>query len=444
MPSFKELSDIAFKIKNGLITHTKPFYYFYDYRPTRWLHRSQRNEVQHLVLEFKDWYTNSQEAIINILVSFVKKHFKNLENVVLFCIPASNIYSNNTRYWYFANEVCRRLWIENGISHIQFKWESEWKHLWNRNKKISDYIDIDWSFFQGKNILLFDDIVTKWETINEIRNLLLAYWWNPFFAISIWKTEFSYFSEDVPLLNDSFDEYTPIKIKNKKETTPVRENIKQENITKEQEWKLKPEDEFSAPYVVQHIVKEVKKEKTAEEKEKERRELHKNELIEIDGKVYRKNTIKKIEENYYYISQEYNLETKRYDEYYILLDDEHIDYSHYWDRIWCIPKNEHDFYKAKISWKIYFKYELSNTCRYNWRAYRPKNDPSTKKAIKKNKTQDLKGKTAWTLIIIFPALFVIWTILEAIFDNGIGMICLIIWFAIMIIWLIIWNIWKDE
>ena len=110
MVSLKELSDISFKIKNWLITSTKPFYYFYDYEPTRWLQRSQWNDVQHLVLEFKDWYFDSQSQVIDLFVNFIAKHFKNLDNVVLFCIPASNIVSNNTRYWYFANEVCKKLW----------------------------------------------------------------------------------------------------------------------------------------------------------------------------------------------------------------------------------------------------------------------------------------------------------------------------------------------
>jgi len=254
-------------------------------------------------------------------------------------------------------------------------------------------------------------------------------------------------------INDRISELEKEKLKLQAKKDPLsakKIKAKLEKINKELEnlKKEKEKMELQAnkdPFKVKKLKDKAKninkelEEKTSEEKINERKEINKDNLIEIDGKFYQKNSIWgfdwrnaiiKLDGKDYYISYEYNLQTRWYDEYYILLDSNHIKFNINWDTISCEPKDEHDFYKAKINWKLYSKNELVNIGSSLYREYRPKTDSNTKKAVRKNKA---KGTIQKIIIFLFYCSFptiIIWTLLWLIL--GIDEIALLWW------WLWLW------
>ena len=228
MQSFSKLMEISNKVRKWLITNNKPYYYFCDYEPAGKTPDDELSESQRKVLYFKHGDLFYKDLIHMELISFIKSNYKDRDNFVLVCVPSSKIANNMIRYEVFSERVCEELWIENGYNHIEIikeKWE---KHKWNYTDDFVNNIRIDWEFFKDKYVILFDDVITKWNTINEMWNMLAwdDIWAKPIIAVSIWKTVRH--SDTDPLINDDSN---PFKWKNK-----IKINLKNRNKPKNVEW----------------------------------------------------------------------------------------------------------------------------------------------------------------------------------------------------------------
>ena len=79
------------------------------------------------------------------------------------CIPASSAAKTETRYKVFAEEVARLTGCENGNMGITIEGERLAIHETRTSKRLQsvEVIRLDKDYFQGKYVLVFDDVLTQ-------------------------------------------------------------------------------------------------------------------------------------------------------------------------------------------------------------------------------------------------------------------------------------------
>ena len=134
-----------------------PYYFFYYYVPTRYSDLSSESEdIRKELWNFKDGCYHDQ--FVDLMATKLRHTFGNTDFLTLVCIPASTVYSNRTRYEQFSHDLCSKLNMKNGFKHISIVKEKEPSHLGGRDEAIYEF---DRTFFSGKKIVLFDDVVTR-------------------------------------------------------------------------------------------------------------------------------------------------------------------------------------------------------------------------------------------------------------------------------------------
>ncbi len=145
----------------------KKYYFFYYYVPKRLTDHERYSresiQIQHNIWNFKDG--NYQDQFINVIEQLIKNSFNNLEDLTLVCIPASTISANRRRYEYFSNKICKDTGLKNGFDHIQIVKEKEPKHL--TGERTNAEYSFDSQFFSNKNVILFDDVVTRGQSMRD-------------------------------------------------------------------------------------------------------------------------------------------------------------------------------------------------------------------------------------------------------------------------------------
>lgn len=145
-----------------------PYYFFYYYVPIRYRTVSAESQfVRKELWNFKDGF--HQNFFIEQLEKKIKHTFTNPSSLTLVCIPASTRESNRARYESFSNILCEKLHMINGFSHISIVKEKSPSHLGGSD--VATY-DFDRSFFKGKQVVLFDDIVTKGASMQSFMDYL--------------------------------------------------------------------------------------------------------------------------------------------------------------------------------------------------------------------------------------------------------------------------------
>jgi predicted amidophosphoribosyltransferase len=128
---------------------------------------SEKQQVRRLIWDFKEGNVS-----INYKVEKVLKHFfgDNLKHITFVCIPASSARTNNNRYKDFSEKLCKSLLMENGFPYINILHEKQPTHLGGESD--NDYFSLDSSFFKGKNVILFDDVITRGDSMVTMRGKL--------------------------------------------------------------------------------------------------------------------------------------------------------------------------------------------------------------------------------------------------------------------------------
>ena len=90
-----------------------------------------------------------------------------LTNTIIVCIPASCEQTNKRRYKRFSATVCAKCKAINGFEHIQVIGKREKVHISRKHdKQTASNVQIDADYFNGKRVLLIDDICTTCATAN--------------------------------------------------------------------------------------------------------------------------------------------------------------------------------------------------------------------------------------------------------------------------------------
>lgn len=173
--------------------HGIPYYFFYHYYPTRFTDITpESRRVRNLIYNFKDGIVNSD--VIDIMKRKLTSTFSSddLSQMTLVCIPASSIADNVDRYSSFSERLCNALGMRNAFNHITIIKEKTQSHLGGSDN--AEY-RIDDNFFNGKYIILFDDVVTRGRSMLEFKNLLENRGATIICALSIGRTYSDYYGE---------------------------------------------------------------------------------------------------------------------------------------------------------------------------------------------------------------------------------------------------------
>ena len=145
-----------------------PYYFFYYYVPTRYSGLSSESDhIRQEVWKFKDGY--HQDQFVDQLATKLSNTFGNADFLTLVCIPASTVNSNRTRYEQFSHDLCSKIHMTNGFEHISIVKEKKPSHLGGTDEAV---YELDRSFFAGKKIVLFDDVVTKGSSMQSFIDYL--------------------------------------------------------------------------------------------------------------------------------------------------------------------------------------------------------------------------------------------------------------------------------
>ena len=130
-----------------------------------------------LVWAFKDARDNAFEEVAKLAAEHLKETYGDrLKNMAFVCVPTSKKEDYSTRFCAFCKRVSELSGIENGFSHVIVMQSRKSVHEHCRGKKKEDIkpqiIDFDMPYFKGKEVCVFDDVVTTGKSYARFANLL--------------------------------------------------------------------------------------------------------------------------------------------------------------------------------------------------------------------------------------------------------------------------------
>ena len=149
--------------------------YLIDYYPTTAEFEADDEEWENrwLVWHFKndpdktseEEHRNALNRVIPKFVELLTDTFgkEALGHLTLVCIPASTQKKNEARYKTFSGELCQKTGMENGYDFTRIDFDRTAKR--DGGKKNNVNYSFDDSFFNGKRVILFDDIITKGDSM---------------------------------------------------------------------------------------------------------------------------------------------------------------------------------------------------------------------------------------------------------------------------------------
>lgn len=147
----------------------------YDYVPKRFAGKAsfRQQDLNRMILDFKNGRNYATRWAVNVF-NYTLSH-TNLSDCVLVGVPAHSKASHTRRYKRFLQLLCKKCNAINGYDHIKVKQERTCVHTsrcYDWCTQHAEYIDIDYDYFQGKKVVVIDDICTTCTTANAFINVL--------------------------------------------------------------------------------------------------------------------------------------------------------------------------------------------------------------------------------------------------------------------------------
>ena len=137
--------------------------FLYNYKPMRVTEVTKRDwDVRRLIWAFKEGRYSEFCAKV-VAKRLIDTYGEKVSRYVFACIPASSESKNEARYKRFACMVCQLTGCMNAYDAIKVSGHRlaihesrDGKHLKN-----TQVINFDNSFFAGKEVVVFDDVITR-------------------------------------------------------------------------------------------------------------------------------------------------------------------------------------------------------------------------------------------------------------------------------------------
>ena len=171
---FRHHSSSLVRMGKGFGFKDCKYYAIHDYYPKSGIGNDVDNEiktVRKFIYSFKNGHEADIEYAAKIIVESVKKKKIDLENTCLMIIPASKPENTNKRFQKFCSIVAKDLKIENGFNYLSAVEHEETKGSIDKN--IVPYLILQPEQYNGKNVLLFDDVITSGTSFKQVAAKLL-------------------------------------------------------------------------------------------------------------------------------------------------------------------------------------------------------------------------------------------------------------------------------
>ena len=191
LPSLKRCvsswETLAFNFPYNFLLHYYPttcdFEATEDEWDDRWLVWSFKNTPGKTS---EEEHEEALDEIIPRLTSLLENTFGNyLDLLTLVCIPASSEANNNARFEDFSKRLTNETDMDNAFDHIQIVEDATPKHLGGTGTPV---LHFDENFFKGRYILLFDDVITKGNSMLRFKLKLEALGATVIAGVSVGKT----------------------------------------------------------------------------------------------------------------------------------------------------------------------------------------------------------------------------------------------------------------
>lgn len=189
---------------------TLKYFYFYNYYPYNldkvygFQPTAREQNVRKLVWNFKNnkekgitelQHQNALKFIIPLMKRFLYKTFGDtLAGITLVCIPASTKRMNEDRYKEFSSILCNELGMINAYDYIKIGRDRAARH--DGGVDIQAEILFDESFFMNKNILIFDDVITRGDSMITFYRKMTCLGANVVCGLAIGKTKHERIDDD--------------------------------------------------------------------------------------------------------------------------------------------------------------------------------------------------------------------------------------------------------
>lgn len=156
----------------------KSMEYFMKYYPARIKNVGEDAiAARELIWAFKDARDNAFEKVAQMTAEHLRDRYGDkLKGMAFVCVPTSNKEQYVTRFSQFCKRVSELAGIENGFSHVVIMQNRMAVHEHRHGKKKCEVkpqmIDFDLHYFKGKDVCVFDDVVTTGRSYAQFANML--------------------------------------------------------------------------------------------------------------------------------------------------------------------------------------------------------------------------------------------------------------------------------
>lgn len=146
---------------------------FYTYKPNRMAATQYDQRVREFIWNFKVGKQGASISAAQLVAKAVGDRDRN--GVVLACIPARSQWLTARRYALFSREVCRLTGMDNAYRHIKVCGHRDGRHNICKGEHLANAsysVLLNASFFIGKRVIIFDDLITRGNTANSFADML--------------------------------------------------------------------------------------------------------------------------------------------------------------------------------------------------------------------------------------------------------------------------------